>query len=187
VAATNADLDARIAKGTFRRDLFYRLNVVTVELPPLSERGDDLVELLAAFSEAVPRRLRWTDDAIDALRRRRWEGNVRELRNVVERLSLLSDADTIDAGMLHDLAPGRTGAAGAPRSPFDSFVDALLATPDDGTPKVRVLERALFSRALDRMDGNKTAAARLLGMHRKSFERRVAGLAEPMDDEDDGC
>jgi two-component system response regulator HydG len=185
VAATNADLDAHMAKGAFRRDLFYRLNVVSVDLPPLRDRGDDVVELLAAFTESLPRRLEWAPEAVHALEKRRWDGNVRELRNVVERLSLLAEDDTIDARALGDLVPERAGNGGAARTSLDPLVDSLLATPDDGTPKVEALERALYSRALERTDGNKTAAARLLGLHRKSFERRVARLASPDDDGED--
>src|SRR5205823_9526534 len=108
VAATHVDLERRIADGRFREDLYYRLNVVTIDIPPLSERGDDLAELLLAFCSELPRKIRFTGEAVDWLARRRWAGNVRELRNVIERLSLLSETDLIDVAVLEELVRDRS-------------------------------------------------------------------------------
>jgi DNA-binding NtrC family response regulator len=87
LAATHVDLERRLADGTFREDLFYRLNVVTIEVPPLSERKDDIIELIAEFASELPRKLKFTEDATAWLTDRPWPGNVRELRNVVERVA----------------------------------------------------------------------------------------------------
>ncbi len=170
LAATHVDLEQRIAQGRFREDLFYRLNVVTVTLPSLAERGDDLVELLAAFTADLPRKLRFTDAAVAWLLRRPWPGNVRELRNVVERLVLLADEDLIDVPVLEDLASERPAPDAA--AEIDKLARALLALPERLGSKLRVMERAVLHHAVEACGGNKAAAARLIGVDRKVLERR---------------
>jgi DNA-binding NtrC family response regulator len=170
LAATHVDLDQRIAESSFRQDLFYRLNVVTVHLPSLAERGDDLVELLDHFTAELPRKLRFTDEAIAWLARRQWPGNVRELRNVVERLALLADADLIDVPVLEELAAERPVADAA--AEIDRLARTLLALPDRLGSKLRVIERAVLHHAIEACGGNKAAAARLIGVDRKVLERR---------------
>jgi DNA-binding NtrC family response regulator len=170
VAATHVDLEQRIAQGRFREDLFYRLNVVTVMLPSLAERGDDLVELLSAFTADLPRPLRFTDSAVGWLLRRQWPGNVRELRNVVERLVLLADDDLIDVSILEELASERPPPDAA--AEIDRMARALLALPDRLGSKLRVIERAVLHHAIESCGGNKAAAARLIGVDRKVLERR---------------
>src|SRR6185503_519122 len=90
-------------------DLYYRLNVVSIQVPPLADRGDDIVELLHSFGTQFQRKLRFTDDAVNWLCRRRWPGNVRELRNAVERLVLLSDSDLVDVPDLEELIGAQLG------------------------------------------------------------------------------
>jgi DNA-binding NtrC family response regulator len=170
VAATHVDLEQRIAQGRFREDLFYRLNVVTVHLPSLAERGDDLVELLAAFTADLPRPLRFTDGADGWLQRRQWPGNVREQRNVVERLVLLADSDLIDVSALEELASERPPPDAA--AEIDRMARALLALPERLGSKLRVIERAILHHAVESCGGNKAAAARLIGVDRKVLERR---------------
>jgi DNA-binding NtrC family response regulator len=170
LAATHVDLEQRIAQGRFREDLFYRLNVVTVHLPPLSERGEDLVELLAAFAADLPRPLQFTDEAMGWLARRPWPGNVRELRNVIERLALLADDDRIDVPVLMELASERPTADAA--TEVDRIARALLALPERLGSKLRVMERAVLHHAVEACGGNKAAAARLIGVDRKVLERR---------------
>jgi len=170
LAATHVDLESRIAQGRFREDLFYRLNVVTVYVPTLAERGDDLVELLAAFISELPRKLRFTDEAMVWLMRRPWPGNVRELRNVVERIALLADDDLIDVPLLEELAAERP--APDTESEIDRLARALLALPDRVGSKLRVMERAVLHHAIEACGGNKAAAARLIGVDRKALERR---------------
>jgi DNA-binding NtrC family response regulator len=170
LAATHVDLDERKNDGSFRQDLFYRLNVVTVHLPSLAERGDDLIELLNAFCAELPRKLRFTDEAIAWLMRRQWPGNVRELRNVVERLALLADSDLVDVPVLADLAAERPAPDAT--AEIDRLARALLALPERLGSKLRVIERAVLHHAIESCNGNKAAAARLIGVDRKVLERR---------------
>ena len=170
LAATHVDLDQRIAEQSFRQDLFYRLDVITVFLPSLAERGDDLIELLDSFTADLPRKLRFTDEAIAWLMRRQWPGNVRELRNLVERLVLLADSDLIDVRVLEELAAERPVADAA--AEIDRLARALLALPDRLGSKLRVIERAVLHHAVEACGGNKAAAARLVGVDRKVLERR---------------
>ena len=111
IAATNKDLEQEIARGTFREDLFYRLNVVPIWVPPLRERRDDIPLLVRHFADAFSRdnnfrRKTFSIAAMDRLRQHAWRGNIRELRNAVERLMIMSNTDTIDVG---DLQAGRAG------------------------------------------------------------------------------
>jgi DNA-binding NtrC family response regulator len=170
LAATHVDLEGRIREGRFREDLFYRLNVVTMHLPSLAERGEDLVELLLAFTADMPRKLRFTDNAIAWLMRRPWPGNVRELRNVVERIALLADEDDVDVPTLEELASERPTADAA--AEIDRIARALLALPEKLGSKLRVMERAVLHHAVESCGGNKAAAARLIGVDRKVLERR---------------
>jgi len=141
VAATNEDLAARRDEGAFRPDLYYRLAVFPIELPPLRDRPEDLVKLAERF--AAPRRL--TAAALKLLARHAWPGNVRELRNVIERAAIGSDGPFLDA------------AAVEPQLP---------ALPDDLQLRERVeaFERGLFREALRRAGGKKSDAAKLLGI-----------------------
>ena len=170
LAATHVDLEQRKEEGQFRSDLFYRLNVVTVYLPSLAERGDDLIELLNTFCAELPRKLHFTDEAMAWLMRRQWPGNVRELRNLVERLALLADSDLIDVPVLEDLAAERPVTDAA--AEIDRLARSLLALPDRLGSKLRLIERAVLHHAIESCGGNKAAAARLIGVDRKVLERR---------------
>jgi DNA-binding NtrC family response regulator len=170
LAATHVDLERRIAEGRFREDLYYRLNVVTIDIPPLSERGNDLVELLLAFCSDLPRRVRFTDDAVAWLARRRWSGNVRELRNVVERIALLSESDVIDTSTLEELVRDRS--SGDWSAEVDRIAKKLLALPPHVGSKLEIVERSIVLQAIEMSNGNKSAAARMLGLDRKALERK---------------
>jgi len=176
LAATHVDLERRIKESRFREDLLYRLNVVTIDVPPLAERGNDLVELLHAFSTDLPRKVRFTDDAIGWLSRRRWSGNVRELRNVVERIALLSEGDVIDVPVLEDLARDRAGADAM--GEVDRMAKMLLSIPSPSRSKLDLIERAVLQHAIEASNGNKSAAARLIGVDRKALERKWERLSE---------
>jgi DNA-binding NtrC family response regulator len=176
LAATHVDLERRIGEGTFREDLYYRLNVVSIEVPTLAEREDDIVELLHSFASGLGRRMRFTDDAIDWVRRRRWPGNVRELRNAVERLSLLAESDVVDVATLDELV-GENAGHGARE--IDKMARAILALPSRLGSKLDMIERAVLHHAVEMCSGNKSAAARLLGVHRKSLDRKLERLSDP--------
>ncbi len=181
LAATHVDLERRITEGSFREDLFYRLNVVVIEIPPLAEREDDLVELLYSFNQDLTRKLKFTDDAIAWLKKRRWPGNVRELRNAVERLALLAESDTIDVADLEELVGADPGHA---VRELDRMAKALLALPARLGSKLDVIERAVLHHAIEVCSGNKSAAARLIGVDRKALERRWERLSDPSLDND---
>jgi DNA-binding NtrC family response regulator len=176
LASTHVDLQRRIVEGRFREDLFYRLNVVTLNVPSLSERVEDIPELVASFSGDLPRKLRFTENAMAWLERRPWPGNVRELRNVIERVALLAEEDTIDVPTLEELANPPT--AGDARMEIDRMARSLLALPERLGSKLDVIERAILHHAIEACGGNKSAAARLIGVDRKALERRWERLSD---------
>jgi two-component system response regulator HydG len=176
LAATHVDLERRISEGTFREDLFYRLNVVTIEVPSLAERGNDMTELLHAFTSELTRKVRFTDEAVAWLARRRWLGNVRELRNVVERIALLAEGDVVEVPVLEELVQDRGGDDS--RNQVDRIAKALLALPANVGSKLDVIERAILHHAIEVSGGNKSAAARLIGVDRKALERKWDRLSD---------
>jgi DNA-binding NtrC family response regulator len=176
LAATHVDLQRRIAEGRFREDLYYRLNVVTIHVPSLAERGEDIPALVAAFSGDLTRKLRFTENAMNWLERRPWPGNVRELRNVVERIALLAEDDMVDVPTLEELA--NPPAAGDARMEIDKMARSLLALPERLGSKLDVIERAILHHAIESCGGNKSAAARLIGVDRKALERRWERLSD---------
>jgi len=189
IAATNRDLGPMITAGTFREDLFYRLNVVPIVLPPLRERREDIGALaqhflILAAEDGLPRRS-LAPEAIGRLEQRNWRGNVRELRNVVYRLALMAREDRIDAESLADIigeeiAPG----AGPGRDAQGGFAPALAAwlaneVPPPGTLYHRALaafEKPLIEHALGRTGGNQLRAAQLLGINRNTLRKRIGEL-----------
>ena len=184
LAATHVDLERGMRAGRFREDLYYRLNVVTIDVPPLSERGHDLVELLVSFCSELPRKVRFSDDAIQWLMRRRWSGNVRELRNVVERIALLAESDFVDVPVLEDLVRETTDGS----REIDRIAKTVLALPSSGS-KLDVVERAILHHAMEVSGGNKSAAARLIGVDRKALERkwdRLSDAASTLDTDEVG-
>jgi Nif-specific regulatory protein len=174
VAATNCDLNEAVRRGAFRQDLYFRLAVVPLELPPLRERREDIpllaqhfLDRFAAGLGAGPRDL--SDAALKALAAHAWPGNVRELRNVIERAVVLSDRRRLEPDDI--LIPGPAGPAGAAgRAPEDPAGGAdRLALPD----QIRRLEIDLIRRALDRAGGNKSEAARLLRISRPTLDKKI--------------
>jgi DNA-binding NtrC family response regulator len=172
MAATNRDLRAEVAAGRFRSDLYYRLNVVEVRLPPLRDRREDIPYLTAAFVRETSERLQkplagLTPGAERLLGAALWEGNVRELRNVIERACILADGEFITerelaVSMPVLQVPRPAAAAATPRS---SESDLLVN-----------VEREHIQRALLRANGNKKAAARMLGLSRRALYRRLERL-----------
>jgi DNA-binding NtrC family response regulator len=182
LASTHVDLESRLANGQLRDDLYYRLNVVSIIVPSLAARREDIPELVHAFAAELPRKIRFTSDAMTWLECASWPGNVRELRNMVERVSLLSEQDTVDRAVLEGLAEKRSRAA---LSETDRLISAILAMPESLGSKLEILERAVMSRAIASSGGNLSAAARLLGIDRQVFARRWQKLGEHAEEEDD--
>ena len=181
IAATHVDLERRIELGTFREDLYFRLNVVTIDVPALSERDDDIPHLVQTFASEQTRALRFTDAGVTWLRTHHWPGNVRELKNAIERLALLSESDVIDVPILEELV-GNDGA-GVERE-LTRLAKTLLTLTTKEPSKLDAIQRALVEQALAVAKGNKSAAARLLGVHRKMLERMVKADAPTNLDDD---
>ena len=182
IAATHVDLERRIENGTFREDLYFRLNVVTIDVPALSEREDDIPHLVQTFASEQTRPLRFTDAAISWLRTHHWPGNVRELKNAIERLALLSESDVIDVPILEELV-GNDGAV--VERELTRLAKTLLTLTTKEPSKLDAIQRALVEQALAVAKGNKSAAARLLGVHRKMLERMVKAEASSDEADDD--
>ena len=164
VAATNRDLPEQVKAGHFREDLFYRLNVLPIALPPLRAHLDDLPALIGFYVDLFNREFRKnvrgaSTDALRELRAYGWPGNIRELRNAVERAMLLSDGPWLEPVDF----PALTGAAP---------VAAGLSLPAEGV-NLEELERSLVVQALERAGGNQTRAATLLGLNRDQIRYRI--------------
>ena len=170
IAATNQNLAELVRQKKFREDLFFRLNVVTIDMPPLRERDDDVVILaehfLATFAANTGRKTpKLTAAAKKRLRNHSWPGNVRELRNMMERLAYLSTEDKIDADELaFILTPDH--ASGDSDFPVD------MALPD----ATREFQTIYIQRQIDRNGGNMTEAAKSLGLHRSNLYRKMKHL-----------
>lgn len=170
IAATNRDLKAAIAAGTFRSDLFYRLNVFPIHIPPLRERRADIPPLvqhfLRAHGDKVERQIDSMDEkTLEMLRAYSWPGNIRELQNVIERWALLSDSQEIS--MDESWFPrdeSRTAVPGADQAP-DGTIDLRA--------HVEAVERSLIGRAMTAVGGNRSEAARRLGLSRGSLLDRL--------------
>ena len=173
IAATNRDLRAEVEAGRFRSDLFYRLNVVEVKLPPLRDRREDIPYLTAAFVRETAERLQkplvgLTPGAERLLNAARWDGNVRELRSVLERACILADSDFISEKEL---------AISIPPAAYPAVRVVSPAANEGGEEDLLVnVEREHIQRALLRARGNKKAAARMLGLSRRALYRRLERL-----------
>ena len=172
VAATHRDLYQMVQQGRFREDLYYRLNVVPLELPALRRRRGDVPLLLQALSEQLAHRHglnppRYSNRALTQLESHSWPGNIRELRNFCERMLILNADSEIDLEHLPgDLHSSRT----TPTS------DEGFTLPDDGI-KLEELEQEMIKQALDRTHGNRSRAARLLGLTRDTLLYRIKKYA----------
>jgi len=195
VAATNQDLEQRARQGSFRRDLLYRLNALTIHIPPLRERGDDAVLIADAVLDRLARSqsgrsLRLSDGARTALRAHSWPGNVRELINVVKRAAIMCQNGTIRAD---DLVIEAGAWSQAPTGPHPSHAPGMPPAPGASTgsgaavngsdvhfgatlPSFEHLERTLILEALKRADGNVSLAAKLIGLQRGALRYRLDRL-----------
>ncbi len=169
IAATNRQLEEAVSSGAFREDLFFRLNVFPIHLPPLRERLEDLPALVAHLAERVrPRHAaRFTDAALDALASYSWPGNVRELANLVERLSILS-GPVVDAGAVRQVIRGSSAAP--PTTPLLALLGRPLSQALDE------FERGLIMAALTQAQHNMAEAARILQTDRANLYRRMRRL-----------
>ncbi|MCW2246460.1 two-component system nitrogen regulation response regulator GlnG [Azospirillum fermentarium] len=195
IAATHRDLRTLIRQGLFREDLFYRLNVVPIRLPPLRERTEDVALLVRHFlnhatSQGLPAKS-IDQAAMDRLRRYRWPGNVRELENLVRRLAALYSQEVITVDVIEaelaDAAPQAPQVEEAPSEGLSSAVERHLkdyfAAHKDGMPSnglydriLREVERPLISLSLSATRGNQIKAAQLLGLNRNTLRKKIREL-----------
>jgi two-component system nitrogen regulation response regulator NtrX len=171
IAATNKDLEEEIEAGRFRRDLYYRLNVIPIRVPTLAERDEDIPRLVEEFMTGFVRATaarpkQFTDEAMSRLTRYPWPGNVRELKNVVERLMIMVPGDEIGPQHLSFLAAHPVGD----RSPLGGA--AVLPLREAR----RRFERDYIARVLEECDGNVTSAAKVLGVERSHLHRKMRQL-----------
>ncbi len=175
LAATNRNLKDEIHAGRFREDLFYRLNVVNIHLPPLRERGEDILPLadhfLRKYAERNNRLIKgFAPRAVDILMRHDWPGNVRELENLVERAVILSRGERIGAG---DLPPAlRQAHETASDSIVDDGIDAAYPNGSGGR-SLKEVEREMILRTLSETGGNRTQAADILGISRRTLQLKL--------------
>jgi DNA-binding NtrC family response regulator len=171
VAATNKDLRTAADKGEFRSDLFFRLAVFPIDIPPLRERGDDIILLARHFAAELGKELRGRDatlseSSVQALRSHRWPGNVRELENTIERACILADSAELqpkDLGLFTDINREATAFG------FD-----LSGTLNEAAERaVRMVERQKIADALAQCDGNKTRAAEVLAVSYKTLLTKI--------------
>jgi two-component system nitrogen regulation response regulator NtrX len=164
LAATNKDLDAEIGEGRFREDLLYRLNVVPIDVPPLQERVEDIPALVTHFAEqlaasaGVPGR-KFAEDAVRRLQSRAWPGNIRELRNAVERALILASGKMITAADIDHLLPVTGHSATSGGQTFDTFKQEA--------------EKTFLARKLREYDWNVSETARALKMPRSNLYKKI--------------
>jgi two-component system, NtrC family, response regulator AtoC len=168
VAATNRNLEEQVREGRFREDLYYRLNVLRVEVPPLRTRGDDIALLAQSFVNGFRKEFKrpvksMSAAAEAALKAYGWPGNVRELRNLTERAVLLAEADVLQPADFEFIHAAPASAAA---------VDDIVRLPAGGV-QLEDVERSLVVQALERVGGNQTRAAVLLGLHRDQIRYRI--------------
>jgi two-component system nitrogen regulation response regulator GlnG len=193
IAATNKSLETQIALGLFREDLFYRLNVVPLRLPPLRERREDIPDLVRHFmfqaeKAGLPRKT-LTQEAFDTLKRYNWPGNVRELENLVRRLSALYSQEIIGAESIeNEFASGPMTSSfesqSAGKAKLDEWMEAYLSDyfssfgeelPPPGLYGriIHDVETPLINAALAATRGNQIKAAELLGLNRNTLRKKV--------------
>jgi DNA-binding NtrC family response regulator len=183
IAATNKDLPSMVEEGSFREDLYYRLDVVTVRTPPVRDRREDIPMLVEHFAVQAAQRsgcapLRFTDGALTALQRHDYRGNVRELQNIVERLTILTEGEDVSAEDITDvMGEGRVrradGATGVYRP--NTTMKELL----------REAEASIIRSAIAQNGDSKLAAAAALGVERSHFYRKCRQLGIGASDSDE--
>ncbi len=183
IAASNRDLKAESEARRFRLDLYYRLSVIQIDIPPLRERGDDILLLAEHYIDSFAERLRKrihgiTPEVAAAFRCYDWPGNVRELRNVIERALILEDGDMITMKYMPRALASRIGLTPADHAPTDgSRASNLFPLPLEGL-SLEEVEMSFVRQAIERSGGNQTRAAELLGISRDQLRYRLKKLEE---------
>ena len=196
IAATHRDLRRLIQQGLFREDLYFRLNVVPIRLPPLRERLDDIPELIRAFQargveEGIPWKMIDTT-AVERLKAYSWPGNVRELENLIRRLGVLCSQDVItgeliDAELTEAATRGGAQSGDGLSQSMERHLKAYFAAHGEGLPAaglydriVREVERPLITLTLQATRGNQVRAAHVLGVNRNTLRKKIGDLNIPI-------
>jgi two-component system response regulator AtoC len=181
IAATHRNIERMVADGTFRQDLFFRLNVIPIWLPPLRARGTDIAALARRFCDDAATRngksgVTIETSALDLLAQQDWPGNVRQLENFIERLVVLAERSCIERAQVQAMLQG--WAASDPYSCVDASTPPADAGIGRRSPQLsetlRDAERSALTRALREVQGNRSAAARLLGLSRSHFYQKLS-------------
>lgn len=182
LAATNADLVERIRSKQFREDLYYRLSVITIRLPSLEERREDIPllarHMLARFNQLHGRRVAWQSNSLELLSRMSWPGNVRELENLIEKAAILSPREIITPEDIEQCRETGTSAS-VPAEPVPAISQPVSAGASGLT--LKEAEREQILRALRDAAGNRSEAARKLGIERKSLYKKARRLGIDLD------
>ncbi|WP_406696981.1 sigma-54 dependent transcriptional regulator [Singulisphaera sp. Ch08] len=190
IAATNRDLAQMVTAGEFRGDLYYRLGIVTINVPPLRERADDLPLLVEHFLKRFSPELgktvvRIAPEAMELLRRHPWPGNIRELQSVLKQALLRAQGPVLVADFLPPSVRGEEESAGAAAAPIDweGFLDDRLrvGSQDLYAEALALMERSLVTRVLRHTGGNQVQAAKLLGITRGSLRTKIRTLGIRID------
>jgi DNA-binding NtrC family response regulator len=196
VAATNRDLEAAIQHKEFREDLYYRLSVVVISLPPLRQRRDDIPELAAYFLQKHGPDLgnpkpSIHPSALQAMQAYAWPGNVRELENVLRKAVLMAQSYTINPEHIQAALNKTTGPSYSPSRAFGDYVDQLLSAARRGEAAdvhahlIETAERELFARAIAQAQGNQARAARWLGVSRVTMKAKLVQFGlHPLQDQE---
>jgi len=173
IAATAQDLDALVAAGRFREDLYYRLNVVSISLPPLRQRKEDIPLLVQRFLSRSQRPITIGPDALDKIMAHHWPGNVRELENVIARAIVLAPGEIITPDSIQITSRSASGDA--------DWLDQVPVR-DGYWPNIRKLENHLMKTALEQAKGNKAEAARILGVQRRLLYEKMSEIGLRVED-----
>lgn len=170
IAACHKDLKKMVENKIFREDLFYRLNVFHIEIPGLEEREEDIPELVSHFLARQHRRFSFSREAMKELCNSSWPGNIRQLKNTVDKIAVLSDEDPVSAETVRLYTSKKSIN---PQDRLTSFASEILKL--DIKDKISAAETTLINLAMKKSAGNKSEAGRVLGVHRKVIERRLKG------------
>jgi len=190
IASTNKDLEKEVAEGNFREDLYYRLNAITIKIPPLRNRSGDLIPLTEHFLTKYAKELSvgtrtLSDEAKDTIIGYRWPGNVRELENIIKRLLVLSSDTVITRETLIDAAPHLDGKMRGDQGSLDQLIrnelNYMLDSENEPSDKIyeaiiKKVEKPLIELALDISKGNKKKAASILGINRNTLSKKIEEL-----------
>jgi len=175
ICATNADIYHLVDEGIFRRDLFYRLNTIVIELPPLRERKEDIPGLteffVSRYNQKYGKNIRLSDAAIAGLTQQDWPGNIRELMHTIEKTVILADSDVIDE--IPHVETGHAPSSLTPKTGHATFCDKTGHAPSLQSFHLEENERRIIQAALHHCTGNVTEAAQLLGINRSTLYEKI--------------